>query len=641
MSTTSGITRMYGLSGSGMDVDSMVKQLMQAAKQPYNQLWQKQQVDEWKKTAYNDVYTQVNSFLDNTVTNFELQSTLTAKSVTSTDTSVATITANGAAASVNHTLSISQLATGITETSSSALTVTYGSKTTLQSQLGLTSPVSFMINGASITASPTESINDLASAINKATVSTSTNGVVSQTSIGVAATYDTNTDRFFLYSSTTGSSAKIDFTGTNTAGLNFLSQQLKLNVYQGVGSAGVTGTLTNAAGATLDAKQALNTQLTDWSGPSSFNLKFSDGTSTANYAFDTTRSLNDNLTALNSALTSAFNPNGTFKNADGTSSFTYASYDPATGKLAIKAPSGTNLDLSGSDAAAMSYLNNELKLTLGAAKTGQDAAFQLDGVTMTQSTNKFTIAGIGYTLQSIGSTNLTVATDIDKIVSNVKSFVDTYNSLLSSLYGKINEKYDRDYPPLTDDQKSAMKDTDISLWTDKAKTGLLHSDSTLKNLVETMRDAFSSAISGVTGNYKSAMSLGIAESDDWTLNGQLSVNEDTLRSALQADPNAVYNVFGTSGGSDGANGIALRLSTALNTSASAIVDEAGTTSAWDSDYKSNLGIEINDYEDKLSDMQDKLNTQENEYYTRFNAMESAYSQLSQEQSYVSSLLTSS
>ena len=46
----------YGLSGSGMDIDSIVKKLMTGQQAKDDALVQKKTVSQWQKAAYNTVY---------------------------------------------------------------------------------------------------------------------------------------------------------------------------------------------------------------------------------------------------------------------------------------------------------------------------------------------------------------------------------------------------------------------------------------------------------------------------------------------------------------------------------------------------------------------------------------------------------
>ena len=74
--------------------------------------------------------------------------------------------------------------------------------------------MSFQVNGKSVSINTNQSLNEFASALNRA-------------GAGVQATYDSTADRMYIYSSTTGSAAKVDFTGS--ADLSFITDTLKLS----------------------------------------------------------------------------------------------------------------------------------------------------------------------------------------------------------------------------------------------------------------------------------------------------------------------------------------------------------------------------------------------------------------------------
>lgn len=212
-------TRTYGLSGSGMDVDQMVKDLMKARRASYDKLVQKKTQLEWKKADYNTMYTTVKDFR-NTVFNNKLQSTLMPKISTSSNESVISATSNSDAANVTHSITVAQLADGVKKSSNAAITATGNAKNTLANQFGMSADVNITIkNGdksAKVTIKPGESIYDVVSNINKA-------------GVNVTANYDATLDRFFLYTTDTGASSSISFDGTDANGLAFLNSNLKLN----------------------------------------------------------------------------------------------------------------------------------------------------------------------------------------------------------------------------------------------------------------------------------------------------------------------------------------------------------------------------------------------------------------------------
>ena len=74
--------RVTGIGVSGMDIDQTVKDLMTAKRAPYDKLFQKKTLAEWKKASYNTMYNTISDFLT-TVFNNKLQATLAPKNASS------------------------------------------------------------------------------------------------------------------------------------------------------------------------------------------------------------------------------------------------------------------------------------------------------------------------------------------------------------------------------------------------------------------------------------------------------------------------------------------------------------------------------------------------------------------------------
>lgn len=586
----------YGLSGSGMDVDQLVKNLMKAQRTRYDSLQQKKTQLEWKKADYNTIYTSVNEFRNNTVFNSTLQGTLMPKQISSSNEAVVKVVANADAANVNHSLIVSQLATGITQTSSGKIT-TGSSKETLADQFGMESTrFKVTINGKEITIDPNQSINTVVSQINNA-------------GAGVKANYDATLDRFFLYSTNTGSNAKIDFTGSDANGTKFLTQNLKLNTVNTVSTTGAT----SLSEVVVDPTKTLATQFPGMSGTLNFKIT-NDGVSKT-LSFDATAKLQDVLDGINNAGVNA-----------------QASYDTVTHKFSLKATSGT-LDFSGSNDGAIDFLTNKLNLWQ-TAQQGQDAKIVLDGTNFTQSSNDFTISGVAYSLKGIGTSSVNVSSDNKKTIDNVKSFIEAYNASLAKINTKINEDKYKDFMPLTDEQKSNMKEADVKAWEEKAKSGLLHNDPILRGLVSNMRNDIAQPISGLTGKYTTASSIGIT-TGAWQEGGKLYLDETKLKKALEEDPEIVNKIFGShqEGNAHAQDGIAVRLHVTLKEVSDKIVTEAGiTASAYD--IKSNVGKQIDIYKKTMVDMNRRLKDIEANYYKKFNAMESALNKLNKQSSWL-------
>ena len=119
MSSTRGI---YGLSGSGIDVDSMVKVGMLTKQNEYDKMYKKEVKNEWIKTAYTDLYSDLQTFSSSTMYNYKLSSMTDAMLADSSDSSIVTATANADASSMTHTVSVGA-------TASSAYLLTTGTIT--------------------------------------------------------------------------------------------------------------------------------------------------------------------------------------------------------------------------------------------------------------------------------------------------------------------------------------------------------------------------------------------------------------------------------------------------------------------------------------------------------------------------------
>ncbi|PAD69620.1 flagellar cap protein FliD [Bacillus sp. 7586-K] len=104
------VTRIGGLA-SGMDIDTLVSDLMKAERIPLDKLTQKKQILEWQRDDYRSMNTLLSDFDKYIFDNMTLQKDFLKKTVTSTMSDAVTATANTAAGNVSTSISVSQLAT--------------------------------------------------------------------------------------------------------------------------------------------------------------------------------------------------------------------------------------------------------------------------------------------------------------------------------------------------------------------------------------------------------------------------------------------------------------------------------------------------------------------------------------------------
>lgn len=193
---------------------------------------------------------------------------------------------------------------------------------------------------------------------------------------------------------------------------------------------------------------------------------------------------------------------------------------------------GYRLAISGRATGAANALTiTEGGLTLGVsnpanvASTAQDARFEIDGITVTRSTNVVADAIRGVTLQLHGATapgaidHVEVGTDTSALATNVKKLVDAYNKVNTFIAGEED-------------------------WSGSAKDATsLNGDSTLRSVQSRLHSAILAPVAGLTGKYTTLASLGISVQKD----GSLSLDQAKLETALGDSPEAVAAVLGQDG----------------------------------------------------------------------------------------------
>jgi flagellar hook-associated protein 2 len=300
------------------------------------------------------------------------------------------------------------------------------------------------------------------------------------------------------------------------------------------------------------------------------------------------------------------------------------------------------------------------KLGLGNTSIiGKDASSGTVTINDTQihiSSNKFTYEGVTFNLKETvapgANISVRVGTDTQGIFDNIKTFVDKYNGLIAEFNGKLNEKRYRDYPPLLEDQKKDMKENDIKLWDEKAKSGLLTNDSTIRSFLTEMRNSLNTVIegAGVSPNFKSLKDIGISFSSNYQDNGKLTLDESKLKGLLQTNAEDIKKLFTTK--ADGAtsasttvtdsnmhknSGFGWRIYDRLNVAISQLGTIAGSPNS-SVDTKSTIAQQLKSLDSNIFREQDKIRAYEDRMWKQFTAMEKALQQLNSQGSWLSQQL---
>lgn len=301
-----------------------------------------------------------------------------------------------------------------------------------------------------------------------------------------------------------------------------------------------------------------------------------------------------------------------------------------------------------SDAGGAGTGQLQLLLKTGELKEGKNALFDFGDVTgMESKTNTASVNGLTLNLKKgAGATgNVTVTSDVDTVYNSIKAFIDQYNSTIDFLNKELNEDRNRDYLPLTDSQREKMSDEQEKLWEEKARSGMLRSDSLLSGYYSKIRTAMSSSkvegiasviVDGKTVTHNTLSSLGIVVSLDYRDGGKLYFKNDgaDLKKAIETDPEGVMNLFTQNTGVDGEKGIAQRVYDEVNNSIDAIIEKAGFESEYSLYDDSVIGKQLRNFDQNIADWEDRLKVTEDRYWRQFTAMEKAISQMNSQSAWL-------
>jgi flagellar hook-associated protein 2 len=228
--------------------------------------------------------------------------------------------------------------------------------------------------------------------------------------------------------------------------------------------------------------------------------------------------------------------------------------------------------------------------------------------------------------------NVTLARDASKAVDAIKDFIDSYNSIIKRLEGLLNERKtgnEASYKPLTDEEKSGMTEKQIEEWEAIAKKGIMRGDQGIQNLVSSLRRSFFETIEG-TGMSASQLGLTTGSHFDGT-GGQIMINEERLRAALEEDPDRVADVFIKIDSSSGtAQGVGL-----LHKIDGIMRDYVNTSQ---STSIKNLEESLKRTNEQIARMEQRMFAEEDKLYRQFAAMETALARLQQQGDWFGAML---
>ncbi|GAA0285526.1 flagellar hook-associated protein 2 [Gracilibacillus halotolerans] len=681
---------------SGMDIDTMVKDLMNVERIPLQKLESKKQTLEWTQEAYRGVNTLLLDF-ENTLFNMRLGSTFRSREVSSSNDEFVSATASSAANLTSFQISkVSQLAEAAYRVNASGISVDDSNKIDKNKALfqessklaqapgdemvwnqGAIKKESFVLDSDTNQVEFNKAVsggyeNKLHVQVNGKTFNiaeTGDNLAANEVFIdvdgnlnfkegvlkkGARVTVDYVADKFEVTRNlgsgtkslqlSAGSIAIEDFSLKLTVGEEEKNYQIvpasgEGTVYQLSDGLGTIDVATGRINFTEELAEDTEVSLEYKQNFTSFKMgaHTSDGKVERNFFISGDKSLNAMVAEVNSANL-------------GISMM----YDEFSDKISINRTETGNFNDDGDENEIIidgAFLNHSLGFSNSTEVDGKNAKFTINGLETERPSNSFQIDGVTFQLkqtfttaneeavdgepplQEVPPVRLSVSNNTDDVFEKIKDFVETYNTLIDSLNSKVNETYYRDYGPLTDEQREQLSDKQQEDWEEKAKSGMLRRDSILQDALSGMRRDFYSPVNNeASGVFNQLATIGITTTKDYMAGGKLEINETKLREAIEEDPAAVENLFRGDGNSYGEKGIVRRLEDTISGVKDRIYERAGRTS-WNATQYT-IGRNMNDLDKQIERFESRLKQIEDRYWRQFTAMEKAMAQANQQASYL-------
>ena len=489
---------MAGVSGigSGIDINSIVKALVDAERAP-----KQSQLDRLEKSTTSRISAigtlrSVVGELSSTLQSLNKLSAFQKQTLTSSNTSILTATSSSTLTAGQFSLQVQQLASS--------------SKVALQSVSGGTT-ATFGSGALTISAGTASITVDVTAANNTLTgIRDAINTAGTSKGLSASIVTDASGSRLVLNSTKTGAGNDIEVSVTQdgiTAGSNALSS---LAFSKGSGALQLPAL---SAGAAATFKTG---SLNIVSGAANLNVAVNDG---------------DSMATVRDAINTAGAGQGISARIETVSS---------GARLVIESSNSENLTITASDAGTGTVGDNSLTLLNPAADAGgrtvseaKSAVFSVDGLSVTKDSNTVSDVISGVTLNLVAAQSasdiadgktITVSIGQDKggVRANLQKFVDSYNKLV---------------------QSSSEMTAVVQVGEGKAPvTGPLLGDTSIRNLMSGLRKEMSQL--GADLDVRSLAQLGITTQKD----GKLTLDATKLDAALSSNYDKVAEFLGGDGG---------------------------------------------------------------------------------------------
>lgn len=638
--------RITGLSGA-LDTDKLVTDLMNVQRKPYDKLFQKKEWVTWQRDEYRNMNKLLDDFDKLLFEKMSRQSVITPKQASSTDDAKVSAQASSSAGSISYTINeVTKLATAATKSSTAGITAstTFDANKSLRDMKdqftgGLTfsdvSTETFTVNGGDATALQLKGKN-------VQNVSVMVNGTAytvkdTQDGLGANEVYVNRETGVLKFGEPLVDKAnvQVDYQQVEKKSIAVTADGVNFQLGKG-GISSVQSILVNGEAYTIkdtaDALGAKDVYVDKETGALTFGspvakdskIEASFITEKVNFSF-TTANAQGLQTTMSFNLDSTYSLNQVLREVRDSNIGVNAFYDDYSKKIAFTRKETGDFNKTGDEIVLDGdFLTNTLQMQGAVEQGGTNAQLMINGLATERTSNNFELNGITFTLKSeftTGPVTVTTTNDVDKSFEAIVDFVNKYNEMIGTINEKLTEKRYRNYQPLTNEQRSDMKENDIKLWDEKAKSGVLRGDTILSSGLSQLRMDLYGEVSGLDTNMNQLAEIGIKTTNRYNDRGKLEIDETKLRKALAENSEGVYNLLMADGETTAEQGIIRRMRSTIKDTIRGVEDRAGNS--FKTNQQFTLGRNLDEIEKQMDRWQQRLIDIENRYWRQFTAMEQA------------------
>lgn len=255
-------------------------------------------------------------------------------------------------------------------------------------------------------------------------------------------------------------------------------------------------------------------------------------------------------------------------------------------------------------------------------------------IPLTSTTDSFNVDGLNITVNESFDTGdavkLKVSADTDKVLSTIKDMIKDYNDIVDVVNKEYTTKPNRNFTPLSDEQRKELTEDEAKKWDEKAKAGMLFGNSDISSLSRDLRTVFFSDKDALVELEK----IGITSSKAWQDNGKIVIDEEKLKKAIIENPENVTDIFSRAKSDTESGGVMVRLKSVTDKYAKTegatkgvLIEKAGSLYAPLSMTK-NILLEQDKRIDKIiTNLNRTLLTEESRYQKQFANLETVYAKM--------------